>query len=235
MVTAILMAAGCGTRISRKINNYCKCTLDIGGISLIRYTVRMLIEHGINVHVVVGYDAERVIKALEGLPVTFHRNYFYSITNSLVSLWFAKEALSGDVVILGNADVYWEEALLKQLLADNRDNVMLCDTSRVEVGDYLFRVEDNKVVAYGKGNNCQGANCEYVGLAAIRGDMILQFRERLEQMVQNQHHGFWWEEVLYSMIRERPIWTKDVAGTFWAEIDYIEDYGRILEYRKNEK
>lgn len=235
MTTAILMAAGCGTRISRKINNYCKCTLDIGGISLIRYTVSMLIEHGINVHVVVGYDAERVIKALEGLTVTFHRNYFYSITNSLVSLWFAREALAGDVVILGNADVYWEKALLKQLLVDNRDNVMLCDTSRVEVGDYLFRVEDNKVIASGKGNDCQGANCEYVGLAAIRGEMILKFRERLEEMIQNQNHGYWWEEVLYSMIHERSIWAKDIAGTFWAEIDYIEDYGRILEYRKNEK
>ena len=235
MATAILMAAGCGTRISRKINNYCKCTLDIGGISLIRYTVQMLIENNINVHIVVGYDAERVKNALEGLPVTFHTNHFYSITNSLVSLWFAKEALAGETVILGNADVYWEETLLKKLLSETRNNVMLCDTSRVEMGDYLFRVEEGKVVAFGKGNNCHGANCEYVGLAAIRGDMIPRFKERLEWMVQNQYHNCWWEQVLYDMIGEQPIWAEDIVGNFWAEIDYIEDYGRILEYRKNGK
>lgn len=232
MTTAILMAAGCGTRISRKINNYCKCTLDIGGIPLIRYTAQMLIENGIDVHIVIGYDAERIIAALEGMRVTFHRNIFYSITNSLVSLWCAREALKGETVLLGNADVYWESSLLKKLLSEQRNNVMLCDSSRVEFGDYLFRVEDGRVLAFGKGNNCQGANCEYVGLAAIRGDMIEIFRERLELLVQNQHHDFWWEQVLYSMVSEYPIWAEDVAGTFWAEIDYIEDYRRILEYRK---
>lgn len=156
MTTAILMAAGSGRRISRKINRYCKCTLDIGGIPLIRYTVQMLIEKGINVHIVVGYDAERVIGALEGLNVTFHKNIFYSITNSLVSLWFAREALQGKMVILGNADVYWERILLEKLLCEQRDNVMLCDSSRVESGDYLFRVEEGRLLDSGKGNDCHG-------------------------------------------------------------------------------
>lgn len=233
MVTAILMAAGCGKRISREINDCCKCTLDIGNSSLIRYTVSMLLEKGIDVHVVVGYDSQRVMDSLKGLPVTFHKNVFYSVTNSLVSLWFAKEALQGEKVILGNADVYWEEELLKKLLDEKRDNVMLCDYSRVEQGDYLFRVEDGKVVSFGKGNNCYGANSEYVGLAAIQGDMIEHFKERLDTFVNNQHHDFWWEQVLYSMIQDgKPIWAEDVEGAFWAEIDYIEDYHRILEYRK---
>lgn len=232
MTTAILMAAGSGTRISRKINGYCKCTLDIGGISLIRYTVQMLIDNGIDVHIVVGYNAEHVIAALDGLNVTFHRNIFYSITNSLVSLWFARESIKGEMVILGNADVYWESTLLKKLLSEKRDNVMLCDSSRVEQGDYLFRVEDGRLFDFGKGNDCYGANCEYVGLAAIQGSLIGKFRERLESLVEQQHHNFWWEQVLYSMVQEIPIWTEDIVGNFWAEIDFIEDYHRILEYRE---
>ena len=32
------------------------------------------------------------------------------------------------------------------------------------------------------------------------------------------------------MAEERPIWTKDINGKFWAEIDYIEDYKRIINY-----
>lgn len=231
MITAILMAAGSGTRISRKINGSCKCTLDIGGVSLIRYTVQMLIDNGIDVHIVVGYNAEHVIAALEGLNVIFHRNIFYSITNSLVSLWFARDALKGEMVILGNADVYWEDTLLKKLLNEKRNNVMLCDSSRVEEGDYLFRVENGRLYNFGKGNNCCGANCEYVGLAAIQNDLIPRFRKRLELLVMQQHHDFWWEQVLYSMVKEMPIWTEDIAGNFWAEIDFIEDYHRILEYR----
>lgn len=229
------MAAGRGTRISRSINDYCKCTLDIGGIPLIRYTVQMLISQGIDVHLVVGYDKHRVITALDGLNVTFHENVFYSITNSLVSLWFARDNIDGDIVILGNADVYWEQNLLDVLLADQRDCVMLSDSSRVEQGDYLFEVKDERIVNYGKYIDCPWANCEYVGVAAIRNAMIPKFKQRLELLIDRQQHGDWWENVLYSMTNERPIWSKDIAGTFWAEIDYIEDYKRILKYREGLK
>lgn len=232
MTKAILMAAGRGTRISRLINGYCKCTLDIGGISLIRYTVEMLLNSGIEVHIVVGYDKQHIMNALEGLAVTFHENVFYSITNSLASLWFARKELYGDVVILGNADVYWESNLLSKLLFDKRDCVMLCDSSRVEQGDYLFNVIDGKLVNYGKGLDCKRANCEYVGLAVIRGNMIAKCKERLENLIQHQQHNEWWEQIFYSMTKERPIWTEDISGNFWAEIDYIEDYKRILHYRE---
>jgi choline kinase len=175
-----------------------------------------------------------------GVKVKFHEDTFYSITdppitNSIVSLWFARSALVDETVILCNADVCYEEALLKKLLEDRRDNVMLCDSSRVEFGDYLFRVVNGRILNYGKRKVCYGANCEYVGLVVIRGYMIARFRERLEIMVQHQQYDYWWEQVLYSMSVEYPIWANDVVGNFWAEIDYIEDYQRILEYRKNAK
>ncbi|MCL2035491.1 MAG: phosphocholine cytidylyltransferase family protein [Oscillospiraceae bacterium] len=228
---AILMAAGQGVRISRSVENNCKCTLNIGGVSLIRHTVQMLLDKDIEVHLVIGFNRHLIKQSLKGLNVIYHENMFFSITNSLASLWFARTELSGDAVILGNADVFWEENLLSVLMNETRDCVMLCDSSRVEQGDYLFKVVDGRVVSYGKGMDCRHANCEYVGLALIQGDMVSKCRVRLQQMIEHQRHGEWWEQVLYSMTAERPIWAKDIAGHFWAEIDYIEDYNRILEYR----
>lgn len=232
-IKAILMAAGRGTRISRALEDDCKCMLDIGGISLIRHTVQMLLEAGVEVHLVVGFNKYRLMENLQGLPVIYHENVFYSITNSLASLWFAKDELKGEAVILGNADVFWEPPLLSILMEETRDCVMLCDSSRVEQGDYLFRVIDGAIIAYGKGMDCREANCEYVGLAMICGDMVAKCRDRLIQMVEWQRVGDWWEQILYSMTSERPIWAKDIVGNFWAEIDFIEDYHRILEHRKH--
>ena len=231
MYKAILMAAGRGTRISRTVEDDCKCTLDVGGVPLIRHTVQMLLDADIEVHMVVGFNKFRIMESLQGLPVTFHENVFFPITNSLASLWFARDELKGEAVILGNADVYWEENLLKVLLEEKRDCVMLCDSSRVEQGDYLFNVVDDIIVSYGKGIDCRKANCEYVGLALVRGEMVARCRERLLQMIEWQRVGDWWEQVLYSMTSERPIWAKDISGYFWAEIDYVEDYYRILDYR----
>jgi len=230
MHKAILMAAGRGMRISRTIGNSCKCTLDIGGIPLIRHTVQMLLKYGIETHIVVGFNKGLIFKALDGLPVTYHENVFYSITNSLVSLWMAREELTGDSVILGNADVFWEDDILSVLLGETRDCVMLCDSSRVEDGDYLFNVRDGKVAAFGKGMDCHKANCEYVGLARIQGGFISECKEQIEVMVSAQRHGDWWEQILYNMVQKRPIWAADIAGQFWAEVDFVEDYNRILEF-----
>ena len=232
MHKAILMAAGRGTRISRTIGDTCKCTLDIGGVPLIRHTIEMLLKYDIEPHVVVGYNKETIFKSLDGLPVHFHENVFYSVTNSLVSLWWAREELSGNSIILGNADVFWEDDILGILLAETRDCVMLSDSSRVEQGDYLFNVKEEKITAFGKGMDCHRANCEYVGLARIQGDIIIKCRERIEAMVTSQQHGNWWEQALYSMIEQRPIWSTDISGHFWAEVDFIEDYNRILDYLK---
>lgn len=35
--------------------------------------------------------------------------------------------------------------------------------------------------------------------------------------------------------RQQPVYVEDVSGHFWAEVDYIEDYERILEHRGVEK
>ena len=61
------------------------------------------------------------------------------------------------------------------------------------------------------------------------------FTERMNQMIGEQQHSVWWENVLYEMTRERDVYVQDVGGRFWAEVDYIEDYERILEHRNIER
>lgn len=228
---AILMAAGKGSRISRHIGENPKCTLDIGGIPLIRNTVEMLLANDIEVNMVVGYEKEIIYDVLDGLPVKYYYNPFYDVTNSIASLWFAKEALNGEPVILGNADVYWDNVILNTLLADERDPLMLADSSRQEEGDYLFKYENEILLDHGKDLKKPNITGEYVGIAKLSGAIQPIFLERMEKMIDTQQHNVWWENVLYSFIGEKNIFVKDIKGQFWAEVDYIEDYYRILQYR----
>ena len=66
---AFILAAGRGSRISKYIPNIPKCTVDVGGIPLIRQTAEMLLENGIDPTVIVGYrhsEVERVLKDSAG-------------------------------------------------------------------------------------------------------------------------------------------------------------------------
>ena len=93
---AIILAGGVGSRISREVNKP-KSLLDIGdGMPLLRYTVEMLQRKGIEVSIVLGYKKEMFYEVLDGLNVNFYFNPFYRVTNSIASLWFAKEAINDD-------------------------------------------------------------------------------------------------------------------------------------------
>lgn len=227
---AILLAAGRGTRISKRIKEIPKCTLPIGEKPLIRRTVELMKSVGIEPIVCVGYKYEKIEEALEGLDVKFFYNPFYDITNSLASLWFAREELNDDLIVM-NADVFFSLDILNKLLEDERPVVMAGDKSRTETGDYFFALgENNCIQKYGKDIPLEFRSCEYVGLAKISKKFLPSFTTRLNEMIENQRHDCWWEEVIYSYSEERDIYTLDIDGMFWSEIDYFDDYQRILNY-----
>ena len=65
-VAGVVLAAGRSSRMGRN-----KLLVEIGGESLVRRTARRAIEGGLSpVIVVLGFEAERVVTALEGLAVT---------------------------------------------------------------------------------------------------------------------------------------------------------------------
>lgn len=226
---AILLAAGKGSRISKMIKEVPKSTLLVGDEPLIRLTVKMLLNNGISPVVCLGYQYREVQKALEGLPVSYYYNPFYDVTNSIGSLWFAREELDDDVII-ANADVFWRQDILDIILKDPREVIMLADSSRVEVGDYFFYTEDGCIRKYGKELTLEERNCEYVGIARVQRPFLSKFNDRLVQLIKTQNHSLWWENVLYSYIDEYPVRTTDINGHFWSEIDYIDDYHKILDF-----
>ena len=233
---AILMAAGVGSRLGHAVNKP-KCVLDVDGIPLIRRTVEMLLEHNISVAIVVGYKYEFIYKALEGLDVKYYFNPFYKVTNSMASLWFARNFIDdNEDMILGNADVFWGEDILQLLLSDQRNAVMLSDVTRVDIGDYFFKTDSaGRIVAYGKDLARGNRDCEYVGLAKLKAGFLADFKKNMDQCVDNEMYDLWWENVLYEFSMEYPIHALDVAERFWSEIDYVQDYERILNYIKSKK
>ena len=220
---ALILAAGRGTRISRYLSGKPKCTVDIGnGLCLIRYTVELLKSRGISeIGIVLGYRAQVIRDVLKDCSVKFYVNPFYDVTNSIASAWFA-----GSFV---------EEALLDQILAEKKSPVMFADETRKETADYKFFYENGVLKKYGKELSGDDITGEYIGIGRFSASFLPCFTERMNQMIGEQQHSVWWENVLYEMTRERDVYVQDVGGRFWAEVDYIEDYERILEHRNIER
>lgn len=230
---ALLLAAGRGTRISRYLAGNPKCTVDIGGDKLICYTVDMLHRKGIDeIGIVLGYRANVIEETLAGKDVKFFYNPFYDVTNSIASAWFAKDFLAeADDTLIMNADVYLEEALMDKILECRESPVMFADSTRKEEADYKFKYTNGVLEKYGKELTGDDVTGEYVGIGRFSRDFIPEFLEKMQAMINKQQHGVWWENILYSMVGQEDIRVEEVNGLFWAEVDYVEDYDRILRAR----
>lgn len=234
---AILLAAGRGTRISRMVREIPKSTLPINGRPLIQLTVELLQKYGIETVVCVGYQQQAIREALKDYDVTYYFNPFYDVTNSIASLWFARQELEGECLII-NADVFFSEAILQMIMREDQEAVMLVDKTRRKTGDYFFSTTDNGCIRkYGKDLPLLYRSCEYVGMSKIKAEFMPHFVKRLDELIDNAKHNKWWEDTLYSFTdnKEYQIYTKDVEGEFWSEIDYFDDYERILNYCVSQK
>lgn len=228
----LLLAAGRGTRISRYLSGNPKCTVDIGEEKLIQYTIRMFNKKGItDIAMVLGYRADVIKDTLKDYNVKFYYNPFFDVTNSIASAWFARDFICDDDVIIMNADVFLEEELMDYILSRNESPVMYADGSRKEEADYKFKYEDGILIKYGKELEGDDISGEYVGIGRFNKEFSKIFIPKLEEMINSQQHSVWWENVIYELTKVQPINVDDVKGMFWAEVDYIEDYERILKFR----
>jgi len=231
----LIMVAGVGTRISRHLQGQPKCCVNINGKPLIRHTMEMLEKKGItNIALVTGYQEEYIHQALNGLIYSKYFNPFYKIVNSIASIWFARDFLTSDEdIIIMNGDVYIEEKILEIILNENRSPVMFSDSNRIEEADYRFAWKNNKLLKFGKELPNEETNGEYIGIAKINKQDINIMKLQLEYLINKGEYHMWWEDVLYSLIQSKKcIYVKDIKGIFWAEVDFIEDYNRIIEYVK---
>ncbi|SCJ41543.1 bifunctional N-acetylglucosamine-1-phosphate uridyltransferase/glucosamine-1-phosphate acetyltransferase [uncultured Clostridium sp.] len=230
----LILAAGKGTRISRYLSGKPKCTVNIGDMPLIEYTVKKLNDLGINdIGIITGYNKSEIESVLKNYNIKFFNNPFFDVTNSIASAWFAKDFIAeDDDIILMNGDVFMEEDLIKRILSEKSSPIVFSDETRKEEADYKFYYENNSLLKYGKNLKNDEITGEYIGVAKINRDFIKIFKESLNTMISNQNHSLWWENALYTLIDKHTIYVKDVSGMFWAEVDYIEDYERILKFRK---
>jgi L-glutamine-phosphate cytidylyltransferase len=232
---AIIMAAGIGSRLENISGNRPKCLIEMDGISLISRSVTLLASRGItNISVITGYKCDLVRQELQNRVHYLHNPYF-EVTNSIASLWLAKDLLHDDVILM-NADLYYESSVLDTALAQKGNAVMLSDSTRIDDADFRFGVLGNRILKTGNQLSNLETDCEYVGIVRIDKRFVNRFRKRLEMMIKSGDFKNWWEGVLYAFIEDGiAIRHKDVEGAFWSEVDHLGDYNRLSTWVARDK
>jgi choline kinase len=230
MNNAIILSAGQGSRLGRLVDDMPKCLVDFGGRTLLDRQLDTLEANGVGEAVVVtGFHDDLVNQAIAarsgGPAVRTIYNPFYKVADNLGSLFMAREELSGDCLVW-NGDTLVSNKLMRRVLDSDRQGICVTIDRKP-----AYDEDDMKVVVDGDGRLraigkriSEGVNGESIGLLAFRGGGAGQFREAIERAIRTpEGTTIWYLRVIHHLAQQADIWTLDISGEEWGEVDFPAD------------
>ena len=222
--TAVILAAGMGTRLGSLGREAPKGFLRLGEKTIIQESLEKLTKVGVRkVVLVTGHLSEMYdeLAARNGNLIRTVKNEVYADSGSGYSLYLAEKALEpGEGFFLLESDLIYEGRALEILRDDPRPDLILL-SGRTGSGDEVYvetRGEDLVAMAKDKAALGPEIRGELVGLSKISGELFAAYRRTAEALFQTSLKVEY-EAALTQTAKERSIPCRLVPDLAWAEID----------------
>lgn len=221
----IFLVAGKGSRLQPLTLKHPKSMFKLDKkTTLIQRMVNLIkkLDQEAEIVIVTGHMHKSIEDALDG--VRFVYNPFYEVTNSIASLWFARDELVADNVVLIDGDIVMSEELMRDIVCMPVTKPMvLLDSSIKTDGDYNVEVSGNRVLVMSK--ELSSYYGEYAGITKLDRVSAFAMRLEMEKMVEEGYYNQWYEDVLVQLIFEADfrLYYKDICDYEWTEVDCVSD------------
>jgi len=229
--TAIILAAGLGSRLRPLTDDTPKCLLDVGGQTILARQLERVAHAGIGRAVVVtGYLGAQVEAHLRASPppvqVVTAPNPAYATTGNCMSVLAGRSGVSNRGVVICDGDVVLTGDALRRLVADPAPSALLLDR------DTVLGEEEMKALLDGAGNvrrlakaldpaACAG---ESIGVQKVSGPALPIFWATLEAMQASGDTQGYYEDAFERMISAGVSFRTVAIGHHeWTEIDDVAD------------
>ena len=233
--TAVLLAAGEGTRLHPFTLDRPKCLVEVAGRPLLDRALDALETAGFDhLIIVTGYredvlrtflDARASQRPDSRLRVTCVGNPEYARTNNAYSLWSAREAVPGGFVLL-DGDLLFDHRVLTTVLASAGEAALAVERRR-DLGDEEMKVlvgPDDSVAAVNKTMDPSGAVGESIGVARFSALAARALWDCLGAQIEQGQRNVFYELAFEELITDG--WRfelADVTGLACMEIDTPDD------------
>lgn len=220
----LILAAGQGTRMHPFTRTTPKCLMHLGyGETVAERMARVLreIDPDAEIVYVLGF-MHKDIRAVLPEYVRVIQNPFYSVSNSIASLWFARNLLDTDLVLI-NGDIVLSEAALSEIAALRNPATIVLDSSKCDNLDCGVIVEGERVTLMAK--SMKNGFGEYTGVISMNAEIAAKVRRQTEDMIEANDLNNWSEYSLIQLILSDDLYVTyhDIAGHQWAELDTLND------------
>jgi len=229
VTTALLLAAGTGSRLYPLTRNEPKCLTIINAISILERLISSLNQHGFKRLVVVTGHLENRIRDFLGnqkgdIAIDYIFSPLYKTTNNIYSLWMAREIINEPFLLL-ESDLIFDESLLGSMLYP--DSIAVAKIQPWMNGTCVTINQSCQVKAFLSDNAESFGAIKYktVNIYCISLDSWHCIVKNLDRHISDGKVNDYYETVFAEMIADGSLTFKIVSfdGKPWYEIDTLED------------
>lgn len=227
--TALLLAAGMGSRLSPLTDSTAKCLVGLSGIPILERLMRALNAHGFTrLVVVVGHESDSIQDYLGDhvgeIEISYVTSTCYRTTNNLYSLWLARDVIDEPVLLI-ESDLVFNEALF--------EGMMRPDTAAVSrqlpwMNGTTVTLDGRKRVGafcLGEMSRPDASHFKTVNIYSFSRATWRAIGERLDRYVNAKRTGDYYESVFAEMVADGSMSLTPVMfeANSWYEVDTLED------------
>jgi len=226
--TALLLAAGTGSRLAPLTDKTPKCLVPVNEISILERLVDALRLHNFKrLVIVVGHQADSIRNFLGtragGMEITYITSPVYKTTNNIYSLWLARKEIDEPFLLI-ESDLVFDPEMLTDMLQPDRIAVSKLQPwmngTTVTINRYQKIKAFQKDIQKPDDNHYKTVNI--YSLSTLTWQLVCK---RLDHHISNNMVNGYYETVFADMVTEECLSFTPVFfdADRWYEIDTIAD------------
>jgi 2-aminoethylphosphonate-pyruvate transaminase len=221
--TAVILAAGRGTRLRPYTHDIPKGFMKVGDETLIERSIRILKENGIkNIIIGTGHLSDHYERLAQNEGLSTFKNPDFATTGSFHTLSCAKDLIESDFLLL-ESDLLFHSGAISNLVDGASENVILTSGFTQSNDEVYIEIADGKLKNLSKSkSDLNSVDAELVGIWRISKnlfDALLIHHEEADDALTKDY------EVAISNSNQ-PVSVLKIEDLVWCEIDNEEHLNR---------
>lgn len=226
VTTAVIMAAGLGSRFGKMTETMPKGFIEVGGQSMVIRSIETLISCGIK-RIIIGTGYKK--EAYEALKAKYPQiecvfSPRFAETNSMYTLYNCREEIGDDDFILLESDIIYSKNAITELQENEHPEIMLITPVTKFQDQYYVEYDENGILTRCSTDKTEiEAKGELVGIHKLTSSFYHKMCVEYAKIVDEKPKLGYEYQLLWMSQNISPVYVLNAHDVSWYEIDDEED------------